>query len=231
MRENSRRSRSSNSRICAPTETSRAETGSSAITSSGSENQSAGDADALALAARKLVRIACQRVFADSDFFEHLNHPPATVAGGKARLVNRQRLGDDGGRSHARVERGDWILENHLNAATQRAEPQTASAQPILAPKFDGARVRLDKAQEHARQRGLAASGFADDAERFAARERECHAIHGEAALGNILRHIDSRIERADRKPKRFSQAANIQNLVRHVLSISGQGCTVLGDL
>ena len=66
---------------------------------------------------------------------------------------------------------------------------------------------------------------------RFAARKRKRHAIHGEAALGNILRHIDSRIERADRKTKRFSQAANIQNLLRHVRSISGQGCTVLGDL
>ena len=175
--------------------------------------------------------IACQRVFADSNFFEHLNHPPATLAGGKAGLMNRQRLANDGGHSHARVERGDWILENHLNAATQIAEPRTASAQPILAPKLDGTRIRLDEAQEHSRERGLATSGFADDTQRFAARERECHAIHGDAALGNILRHIDSRIERADRKTKRFSQAANIQNLLRHVRSISGQGCTVLGDL
>src|SRR5690348_1497974 len=119
------------------------------------ENQSASDADALALAAGELVRIPCQRVFADSDFLEHLNHAPAALARGKARLVNCQRLANDGAYSHARVKRGNRILENHLNAATQCAELRTPSAQPILAPKLDGARIRLDEAQEHSRECGL----------------------------------------------------------------------------
>ena len=73
---------------------SRADTGSSQISSSGSQRESAGDADALALAAGELVRIALQRLRAEPHLAQELVHPRAPLGGGALR-VHDQRLLDD----------------------------------------------------------------------------------------------------------------------------------------
>src|SRR5579859_3151555 len=101
--------------------------------------------------------------------------------------MNRQWLSDDGTHSHAWIEGGDRVLENHLDAAPQRAELRTASVQPVLAAKSNRSGIRLDQAQKHSRECGFAAAGFADNPQRFATRKRERHAIHGETAPGKIL--------------------------------------------
>ena len=63
--------------ICAWIETSSAETGSSPTRSLGSTRQRAGDADALALAAGELVRVAVQRSAAEPDQLEQLRDAAA----------------------------------------------------------------------------------------------------------------------------------------------------------
>src|SRR4029077_4797536 len=109
VNENSRWSRASNSRICAPTETSSAETGSSAISNSGRRNkaraeaerqrgtkkQGARDADAVALPAGKFVRVAIERLGTQSHGGENFGCSGAALRTGKLRFVNRQRLADD----------------------------------------------------------------------------------------------------------------------------------------
>ncbi len=60
--------------ICAWIETSRAETGSSHTMNFGSTAKRARDADALALSARKLVRVPVDVIGAQSDAFEQVLH-------------------------------------------------------------------------------------------------------------------------------------------------------------
>ena len=59
---------------CACTETSRAETGSSAMISLGAEGQGAGDADALALPPGKLVGVIARLRRLQPDPTEYINH-------------------------------------------------------------------------------------------------------------------------------------------------------------
>ena len=86
------------------------------------QRERAGDADALALAARELVRIAVVVLGREPDDVHQLLHAPLRVA---VRLaVDDERVGDDRAHALARVERGRRILEDHLHLAPQR--PQRA---------------------------------------------------------------------------------------------------------
>ena len=69
------------------TETSSDDTGSSQTMNFGLQGQGAGNADALPLAARKLVRIAADCVARDADAIERFEHPtPAFL--GRAQAMN-----------------------------------------------------------------------------------------------------------------------------------------------
>ena len=107
--------------ICALTETSSAETASSQTMSSGSSGQGAGDADALALAARELVRPAAAPHRAAGAPCRAARRPaprspPASWPGPKLRM----RLGQDVAHAHARIEARERVLEHHLHRAAQR---------------------------------------------------------------------------------------------------------------
>ena len=67
------------------------------------EDERAGDADALALAARELVRIAVDEVGIEPDHAHHLLHPLLRrLAAGDPEVA--ERLGDDVAHRHARVQ-------------------------------------------------------------------------------------------------------------------------------
>ena len=82
-------------RIWAWIETSSAETGSSATISLGVVRQGARDADALALAAGELVRVAVVVLGVQPDDLEQLLHPAARARPSSPMLLDPQRLADD----------------------------------------------------------------------------------------------------------------------------------------
>ena len=86
------------------------------------ERQRAGDADALALAARELVREVGHLRGPQADAVEQRRHLRGALAL-VGHAVDQQRLADDVARGHARVERRERILEDdlHLLAGTAAA--------------------------------------------------------------------------------------------------------------
>ena len=151
-------------------ETSSAETGSSQTISRGLQDHRPGDADPLALAARELVRVAVDHLRQEAGPGHHVLDPRPDLGAAEARLVGDQRLGDDVADGHARVERGERVLEDDLHRAP--VPPQRLAAEPreIVAEPDHAARGRLDQAQDRAAERRLAAAGLADHAERLARR-------------------------------------------------------------
>ena len=100
---------------CAWIDTSSAETGSSPMMSFGIERQRAGDADALALAAGELVRVVVHLRPAQADAVEQLPPPARAAPSCAAMPCTLQRLADDVAGAHARVERGERVLEDDLH--------------------------------------------------------------------------------------------------------------------
>ena len=98
----------------------------------GAERQRAGDADALTLAARELVREV-----------GHLARPQADAGeqGGDlglaflavAHAVDQQRLRHDIARCHARVQRGERILEDDLHVAPRQPHARLRETEDVLA--------------------------------------------------------------------------------------------------
>src|SRR5450759_3423532 len=82
------------------------------------ERQGAGDADALALPARELVRVALGVLGAEPDGLEQLEDALLALGLG-ADVVDMERLADDVAHAHARVQRGVRVLEDDLHVAAQ----------------------------------------------------------------------------------------------------------------
>ena len=108
--------------ICAWIETSSAETGSSQTMKSRLERERPGDADALALAARELVRVAPAVLGQEPDLPEQLLHAGVAAPPAPGEPVDGERLADDLAHGHARVQRAVGVLEDHLDPAAHRAE-------------------------------------------------------------------------------------------------------------
>ena len=102
------------------------------------QNQRARYADALALAARKFVRVALDRTWAEPDLPQQLDHPllPLLLV---AEAMYDEGLGQDVADSHAGVERRVGILEHQLHrlalgSELPVAEPgQVGAVEPDLA--------------------------------------------------------------------------------------------------
>ena len=106
------------------------------------EGESTRDGDALALPAGELVRKEADRALGQPDHVEQLEH--ATPAGGPVeRLVDHERLGDDGADAHARVEGSVRILEDRLHRAPVASEPGPPEGENVLSLEADAAARRL----------------------------------------------------------------------------------------
>ncbi len=91
------------------------------------ENERPGNADALALAAGKLVRIAVECIRRQT----HLRDDrldDLTLLRPVADAVHLQRPGKDGSHRLARIERREWVLKDHLDAAADAAQAATTSS-------------------------------------------------------------------------------------------------------
>ena len=139
----------------------------------GRERERAGDADALALAAGELVRIAklaCQGE-RPTRRQQLLDRAPQLGAAGEA--VQAQRLGQDLAHGHARIERRVGVLEDDLHVAAERAQRLAIGGAHVASLETDLAGGRLDQAQHQAAGRRLAAAGLADERQRLAGMQVE----------------------------------------------------------
>ena len=183
----------------------------------GLERQRARDANALALAARELVRITLRIAWVQPD----LAHQPGHVIGLVARghqLVRHRRLADDLAHPHARVQRGIGILEDHLHAQLVGAPFRARQALHRLAAIAQLARAGRQDARDDAAQRGLAAARLAHDANDLARHHIQVHAGHrvhdlrlqaraqqvGDAA-GQVHRLHEAQLDAAQRQDGRRS--------------------------
>ena len=140
-------------------------------------------ADALALAARELVRVAAHVIGLQADRLEQLDHPRRQFGAGLGEFVDDERLADDAADRHARVQRCERVLEDYLHVATERAKRVSAEVRDVAALEPDLAGRRLDEAQDAAAGRRLAAAGLADEPKRLSSRDVEADAIDGMHAV------------------------------------------------
>ena len=91
------------------------------------EGQRPGDADALALAAGELVRVAVAVLGGEADSRAAVGDPlrRAFLAGAS---VDVERLADDVVHRHLRVQRGVRVLEHDLHVLPQRPQPCAGQA-------------------------------------------------------------------------------------------------------
>src|ERR1700676_388423 len=80
---------------------------------------------------------------------------------------------------HARIERGERVLEDDLHRTPVLAQLGLSEKGDIQAIEPDAAAGRFDQPQDTARHRGFAAAGLTDQPERFPDAQRKADAIHG----------------------------------------------------
>src|SRR5262249_23487138 len=103
--------------------------------------------------------------------FTHLTH--------REYLVGDERLCDDRVHAHAWVERGVRILEHGLDRPAVVPVPGRVECPQVPPLEADAAGGRLLKSEDEFGCRRLPAAGFANDAERLPALDRERDSIHG----------------------------------------------------
>src|SRR5690606_25681984 len=118
------------------------------------------DADALALAAGELVRIAVGLVGPQPDP-PHQPVDALAALGPGADAVDVERRADDVAHALARVERRERVLEDDLHAPAEGLQPRPAQLGHALAAEGDLAFGRPDKSHQRKARGGLAAAGLA----------------------------------------------------------------------
>jgi hypothetical protein len=101
------------------------------------------------------------------DLGQRPSYPASRSAGGERRLVDLQPLRDDLGDGHARAERAEGILEDDLQAITQRPHLLERVAADVAPMKAMRPSDEIRRSQREAERR-LARAGFAHHAQRFA---------------------------------------------------------------
>ena len=139
-------------------------------------SQCAGDRQALALAARELVRVACLRVGGQPDQTQQLGYAGLALRAGE-RLVQQQRFSQHGACRHARVERAVGVLKHHLQPAAHAAQGLALQRAQVLAAQTDLARIGFDQSKQHAGHSGLTAAGLTHYGEGAASAHLEGHTI------------------------------------------------------
>jgi hypothetical protein len=135
------------------------------------------DADALALAARQLVRIAAAVLGQEPHLPEQLLHAGGPIRRLLDEAVDGERLAHDLAYGHPRVQRAVGVLEDDLDAPAHRPERrrrERGELLPLEAHRPAGRPLELENA---APCRGFAAAGLAHEPERLAAPDREADAV------------------------------------------------------
>ncbi len=177
------------------------------------------DHDALALSARKLVRVGAEtlRGIGNADFREQLDHALARGFAAHA-AMNFEHFHDLLTDGVQRIERRHRLLKHHRDVvAAHAAHFRFGKVQEVPALKQDfPARVMCGGGQEaeHGKTRDrFSRSGFADDGDGLALLHVERDAIYGErfaAGLAERNREIPDLEKRAHEKVFRGSKASRI---------------------
>ena len=167
----------------------------------------AGNVDALALAARELMRVAVHVLGVEADKFHQLANASLALLRIGLRLVDNHRLFDDLCAGLARIERRVGILEDHLHTAALATGAVFLEVERLTFER-DGSACRLMKANEAASQSRLAAAGLADDAEGLASVHLEVHARECMQVLGLLADLVGADLEV-------LRQVADLQNDIR----------------
>ncbi|MDQ1080944.1 hypothetical protein QE401_003470 [Pseudoroseomonas cervicalis] len=138
----------------------------------GLHDQRPRDADALALPARQLMRVPLRMMRLQPDQAQHLRHalPPLRPADA---ALDDQRRRHDALHAHARIQRGEGVLEHQLHPPPQRPQRAPRQMRDVLALEADGAAAGLGQPQQRAAERRLAGAGFAHHGEDLAGGHRE----------------------------------------------------------
>src|SRR3954451_3550226 len=175
-------------------------------------------ADALALAARQLVRVAVAQVGVEADLVEQLRDARLERGARPGDAMQPQRLAHDRTVRHARVQRGVRVLEDHVHLAPQRPHRAPRGVRDVGAPQADGARGRLDEAQDAVADGRLAAARLADEPDDLARGDRERHPVDG----------VDHATAAAARQaaPERevLDEVDDLERLLAHGRHPAGQG-------
>jgi len=148
------------------------------------QRQSAGQPDALPLAAAELVRELRDLRRVQADQAEQLRHPGLALLAG-ADAMDDERFFDDGADAHAGVERRIGILKDDLEIATGAPQVSCVERCQVGALEDDLSRCGLDQPQDAAAGGRLSTAGFTDQAERLAGSHIETDVVnsaHGAAA-------------------------------------------------
>src|SRR6056297_2868609 len=140
--------------------------------------QRAGDADALRLPARELVWVAVEELAAQVHRVEDLVDPFRESCGRHA-VEKLQRRLENLADCLSRVERADRILEYVLDDLSEGGGILARDLGVVRALDLDRAACRRQESDDHPGKRGLAAAGFAHNAECLAARYVEARVLHG----------------------------------------------------
>ena len=125
------------------------------------DGERARDADALTLAARKFMRETARHVGHKADAAQQLGDLVGRLRSG-CEFVDQQGLRDCGSDSHARVQTGEWILEDHLHVLAPLAQLVLVQLQHVFAVEQNGAAVSFGQPHHRAAGGRLAAAGFTD---------------------------------------------------------------------
>jgi hypothetical protein len=142
----------------------------------GPDGEGAGDADALALPAAELVRVAARCLGRQPDQLEQLRDPRGSC-GPAAETVDGEPFADDARHAHAGIEGAIRVLEDDLHLATERAQLARRETQEGAPPEQHVARRRLDEPQHDAAERRLAAPRLPHQTERLARLDGERDAV------------------------------------------------------
>ncbi|KAG1391308.1 hypothetical protein G6F58_012743 [Rhizopus delemar] len=150
-----------------------------------SNAERAGDADALALAARELVREALGRAVAQAHHVQQVGHDAAGLGFACRQLVKADGLGHDVQHAHAGVQRRERILEDHLDLAPERVEVLFALERgQVCAAERDGTFRGRVQPLDQPRHGGFAGTRFADQADDFAAAHGKVDAVDRQIRAG-----------------------------------------------
>ena len=142
--------------------------------------QRAGNRNALALAARELVRVLGHVGRRQAHRLQQLSDAPIQRILVRNEAMLDQRLGNDVAHQPAWVEAGVGVLENHLDAPPHGAHVAALECRMgVLAIKVEVAARRLIQSHEQSRHRAFAAARFTDQGQRLAFLDLETHTVDG----------------------------------------------------
>ncbi len=142
------------------------------------DGERARDRDPLGLPARELVRKAAREAGRERDHLKQLGDA-VRAARAVAERVHLQHLAERPPHGEARVERGEGILEDELDAPRERPPLPVRARDDRLAGDLDRPGGRRLEPDEQPRERRLPAAALPDHADRPPRAQLQGHPAHG----------------------------------------------------